>query len=257
MYRTKNQIPSPSQDFSMPNMMTKLVKLALLPLLIAFCSNSSFSIADDSVETHTKTETTAAEQATPTNSETPAATPISSYTIILETNEGNIVVELDNIKAPISVANFLQYVEEGFFEGVIFHRVIPGFMIQTGGFDTEMHKKRTHATIKNEAANGLTNLRGTLSMARTGAIDSATSQFFINLSDNNYLNNGERNYGYAVFGKVVEGMDVVSKIGTTKTVRRGAMKNLPAEPIIIKMAKVIKETLVSSAPKAPSNIQIN
>lgn len=153
--------------------------------------------------------------------------------VVFETSEGKISIELFDDKAPISAANFRQYAEDGFFDGTIFHRVIPGFVIQGGGMTTEMSEKPTRDSIKNEADNGLKNLRGTLSMARTQVVDSATSQFFINLSDNDFLDHGTRDFGYAVFGKVAEGMDVVDKIAKTKTGNHGHHQDVPVEPILI------------------------
>lgn len=161
--------------------------------------------------------------------------------VVLETTEGNITIELNAEKAPLTVKNFLQYVEDGFFNGTIFHRVIPDFMIQGGGFTKDMRQKGTRASIKNEAENGLKNDRGTIAMARTGVVDSATAQFFINHKDNDALNHkddSDRNYGYAVFGKVTEGMDVVDKIAGVKTgvrqTAKGPMQNVPESPIVIK-----------------------
>ena len=129
-----------------------------------------------------------------------------------ETSLGAFTLELDAEKAPVSVENFLSYVDDGFFDGLIFHRVIPGFMIQGGGMLPDMTQKQNKAPIKNEATNGLKNVRGTIAMARTNEINSATSQFFINLSDNEFLNHSPGNYGYAVFGKVVDGMDTIDLI---------------------------------------------
>lgn len=153
--------------------------------------------------------------------------------IIMETSVGNISLELDEEKAPITVANFLKYVDEHFYDGLIFHRVIADFMIQGGGFDANMNQPKTHEPIKNEATNGLKNLRGTIAMARTSVVDSATAQFFINLQDNSFLDHGQRDYGYAVFGKVTAGMDVVDKIGVTSTQRFRGMSDVPVTPIII------------------------
>lgn len=150
--------------------------------------------------------------------------------VIIETSMGKIEVELNAEKAPISVENFLNYVEMGFYDGTIFHRVINNFMIQGGGFDKFMQKKTTQAQIKNEAKNGLKNDRGTLAMARTGVVDSATSQFFINHKDNDFLNHGGRDYGYAVFGKVTKGMDVVDAIARVRT-KAG---DVPVNPILMK-----------------------
>jgi peptidyl-prolyl cis-trans isomerase A (cyclophilin A) len=157
--------------------------------------------------------------------------------VILSTSQGDIKVELDSEKAPITVENFLGYVDDGFFKDTIFHRVIPGFMVQCGGFDQEMARKDTRAPIKNEADNGLLNQRGTLAMARTNEVNSATSQFFINLKDNDFLNHGGRDFGYAVFGKVVDGMDVVDKIAATPTTNRKGHSDVPVDPIVINSAR--------------------
>lgn len=146
-------------------------------------------------------------------------------------------VELAADKAPISTQNFLKYVDSGFYNGTQFHRVIPGFMVQGGGFDADMRQKDTEAPIKNEADNGLHNVRGTLAMARTQARDSATSQFFINHKDNAFLDHGSRDFGYAVFGKVTRGMDVVDKIAQVPTGNRGMHQNVPREPVLIIEAK--------------------
>lgn len=160
--------------------------------------------------------------------------------VVIETNYGDITLELDNEKAPLSVANFLAYMEKDHYKGTIFHRVIKDFMIQGGNFNTEMSPKKTLAPIKNEATNGLRNLRGTIAMARTGVVDSATSQFFINLKDNDFLdhkNTSTRGYGYAVFGKVVKGMDVVDKIGVSKTHTFKRFRDVPVEPVVINNVK--------------------
>ncbi len=156
---------------------------------------------------------------------------------------GIIELTLDTEKAPISVKNFLSYVEESFYDSTIFHRVIPGFMIQGGGFTTNLSKKATKSPIKNEATNGLLNKRGTITMARTNIIDSATCQFFINLVDNDFLNhkdNTQRGFGYAVFGKVTNGMDVVDKIASVKTSNRGSYQNVPVQDIVIESMSVLK-----------------
>jgi peptidyl-prolyl cis-trans isomerase A (cyclophilin A) len=152
--------------------------------------------------------------------------------VVLDTSQGQIEIELDAQKAPISAENFLAYVDAGHYDGTVFHRVIPGFMIQGGGFDQSMKQKATRSPIKNEADNGLVNGRGTVAMARTSDVNSATSQFFINVVDNGFLNHGSRDFGYAVFGKVTKGMDVVDKIAATKT---GA-QDVPVEPIVINKA---------------------
>lgn len=155
-------------------------------------------------------------------------------TVVMETSDGIIEIQLFDDKAPISVKNFLEYAETGFFNGTIFHRVIPNFMIQGGGFDAGMSQKPTRAPIKNEATNGLKNERGTLAMARTSVVDSATSQFFINVKDNDFLNNGARDFGYAVFGKVTVGMDIVDKIAGKRTATQYGMGDVPVLPITIK-----------------------
>jgi len=159
----------------------------------------------------------------------------------LTTNFGEITLELNAEKAPITVANFLQYVESGFYSDVIFHRVIDGFMIQGGGFDTNMKQKKTVSEIKNEANNGLANDKYTIAMARTSIPDSASSQFFINVGNNDFLNHTaptSSGWGYCVFGKVIEGMDVVDKIKAVKTGNKAGHQDVPVEPVIIKSAVV-------------------
>ena len=153
--------------------------------------------------------------------------------ITIKTNHGDISVELFEEAAPISCENFRQYVKDGHFDGTIFHRVIPNFMIQCGGMDESMGSKPTRDPIKNEADNGETNVRGTLAMARTGVVDSATSQFFINLRDNDFLNHGGRDFGYAVFGRVSSGMDVVDAIAAVQTGNSGGHQDVPVEPVEI------------------------
>ncbi|MBF0437792.1 MAG: peptidylprolyl isomerase [Magnetococcales bacterium] len=167
-----------------------------------------------------------------------AADPVTKKTganpmVTLTTNHGDIVIELDEKKAPITVKNFLSYVDSGFYDGLIFHRVIPGFMIQGGGMTPDMQEKPNKDPIKNEADNGLLNSRGTLAMARTQVVDSATSQFFINLADNAFLNNGKRDFGYAVFGRVTSGMEVVDKIAQVKTGNRKGHGDVPMEAVTI------------------------
>lgn len=157
--------------------------------------------------------------------------------IVLSTSLGDIHVELYADKAPISVKNFLAYVEAGFYDGTIFHRVIPDFMVQCGGFTADMMQKKTNAPIKNEADNGLSNEPYTLAMARTSDVDSATSQFFINLADNVFLDHGKRDFGYAVFGKVVKGTEVVDKIGEVKTGSAGGHRDVPVTPVVINSAR--------------------
>jgi cyclophilin family peptidyl-prolyl cis-trans isomerase len=156
--------------------------------------------------------------------------------VLLKTNKGDITIELFQDKAPISVKNFLAYTDEKFFDGTIFHRVIKGFMVQGGGMTADMHEKSAKPPIKNEAANGLKNKRGTLAMARTPEIDSATCQFFINLVDNTFLDHKSNNpeeFGYAVFGKVVAGMDVVDAIAGVATGSKGGHQDVPREPVTI------------------------
>lgn len=157
--------------------------------------------------------------------------------VIFSTSMGDITIELMSEEAPISAKNFLDYVDAGFFDGTIFHRVIPGFMIQGGGFTEDMNQKPAQAPIKNEADNGVKNTRGTLSMARTSDINSATTQFFINLKDNEFLDHGTRDFGYAVFARVVEGMDVVDKIGGVKTGNKGSHSDVPMEPVVTNTAR--------------------
>ena len=159
----------------------------------------------------------------------------------LTTNFGDITLELNAEKAPITVANFLQYVESGYYDGVIFHRVIDGFMIQGGGFDANMKQKATKAEIKNEADNGLGNDKYTVAMARTSIPDSASSQFFINVGDNDFLNHTaptSSGWGYCVFGKVVEGMDVVDKIRAVKTTSKAGHRDVPIEAVVIEKASI-------------------
>ncbi len=158
----------------------------------------------------------------------------------LDTSLGEIVIELDAAKAPKSVANFLEYVKAGHYDGTIFHRVIPNFMIQGGGFDPDLKQKPTRAPIALESKNGLTNVRGSVAMARTSVPDSATAQFFINLKDNAFLDsaNTPDGSGYAVFGKVVSGMDVVDKIWAVPTGNKGPYQNVPVTPVLIRKASV-------------------
>ena len=153
--------------------------------------------------------------------------------ITIKTNHGDISVELFEDKAPISCENFRQYATDGHYNGTVFHRVIPNFMIQGGGMDENMSSKPTRDPIKNEADNGESNARGTLAMARTQVVDSATSQFFINLRDNDFLNHGGRDFGYAVFGKVTDGMDVVDKIAAVETGTHAGHQDVPVETVTI------------------------
>jgi cyclophilin family peptidyl-prolyl cis-trans isomerase len=163
--------------------------------------------------------------------------------VVIDTSYGEIKVELDEQKAPVSVKNFLAYADKGHYNGTIFHRVIKDFMIQGGGMDANLNPKPTDPPIKNEAGNGLKNKRGTIAMARTNVVDSATSQFFINTVDNAFLDHRDtsaQGYGYAVFGKVVAGMDVVDKIGTAPTGTRNRFRDVPVETVTIKSVKRVK-----------------
>ncbi len=162
--------------------------------------------------------------------------------IELHTSAGLIRIELDDVKAPVSAANFLAYVKAGHYDGTIFHRVIKGFMLQGGGFDAGMKQKSTLAAIKNEGDNGLRNNKYTLAMARTNVPDSATAQFFINVTDNNFLNHASKTpqgWGYAVFGKVVAGTDVVDQIEKVKTGNKAGHNDVPVEPVVIERAVVV------------------
>ncbi len=163
--------------------------------------------------------------------------------VLMSTSMGDIKIELSEDKAPVTVKNFLGYVNDKFYDGTIFHRVIPNFMIQGGGFDKDMKEKSTKSPIKNEAGNGLKNDTGTVAMARTNVVDSATAQFFINVKDNAFLNHRDETpagFGYAVFGKVVDGMDVVHKIEQVQTAKKGMYSDVPVQPVVIKSVTVVK-----------------
>ena len=171
----------------------------------------------------------------------------------LETSKGTIVLELDADKAPKTVANFVEYVKAGFYDGTIFHRVIPGFMIQGGGFTADMQQKTTREPIVNEAANGLANKRGTIAMARTSDPNSATAQFFINLKDNAFLDkaNAQDGAGYCVFGRVTKGMDVVDAIAAVQTATIGGYQNVPMQAVTVKKATLVSEAQPPAKPPAP------
>lgn len=187
--------------------------------------------------------------------EKPRKLDVEPKNVRFETSMGNIVVELNEKAAPVTVSNFLRYVQEGFYDGTVFHRVIPNFMIQGGGFTTDMEEKQTHEPIVNEASNGLNNNRGTVAMARTNNPHSATSQFFINHKDNNRLNYIDNSRpGYAVFGRVVEGMDVVDAIANVETgvktatartkdgsTRKVPMRDVPMAPVVIRTGRVVPD----------------
>jgi peptidyl-prolyl cis-trans isomerase A (cyclophilin A) len=157
--------------------------------------------------------------------------------IRFETSLGDFTVELFEKDAPLSVANFLSYIDAEFFDGTIFHRIVPGFVIQGGGFTEDMTQKKTQSPVKNEADNGRKNKRGTLSMARTSDINSATSQFFVNLKDNEFLDHSRGNFGYAVFAQVTEGMDVIDKIAAVETGRKRGFDDVPVEAVIMKSVR--------------------
>ncbi len=186
----------------------------------------------------------AQEGAAPQAGTTPAAPAPAGPVVLIKTSMGDIKVELDKTAAPISVENFIAYANDKFYDGTIFHRVIPAFMIQGGGFDKDMNQKKvSRPPIKNEAGNGLKNLNGTVAMARTSDVNSATAQFFINVKDNPFLDHrdeSQQGYGYAVFGKVVEGMDVVQKIEVVTTSTRAPHQNVPNTPVIIESVRVVQ-----------------
>lgn len=161
--------------------------------------------------------------------------------VLMKTSKGDIKIELDAAKAPVTTENFLKYAREGQYDGTVFHRVIPGFMIQGGGYGPDLGEKKTGAPIKNEATNGLKNQRGTIAMARTSDPHSATAQFFINLVDNAFLDHKDtgRGFGYAVFGKVTEGMNIVDEIAKVPTANKGMHENVPTEPVVIQSVTVV------------------
>jgi cyclophilin family peptidyl-prolyl cis-trans isomerase len=223
-----------------------LITLFSFFILLSGCNAQEPKLAESQVETPAKTstpppKTTAAPAAeTKSSGDKMSANPV----IKLETSKGTIMIELDAEKAPNTSANFVAYVEDGFYDGLIFHRVIPNFMVQGGGMNPDMSEKADKRTpIKNEANNGLKNDRGTLAMARTGDPHSASSQFFINLKDNDFLNftsETQAGWGYAVFGKVTDGMDVVDAIEKVKTGNHGHHGDVPLEAVTIIKATVVK-----------------
>jgi peptidyl-prolyl cis-trans isomerase A (cyclophilin A) len=197
-----------------------------------------------------------AQAAAPAAPQTPEAAPAAPGPVVAfevaqgRTVFGTITIALDPVKAPISVRNFLNYVRAGHYEDTVFHRVIPDFMIQGGGFTRQLEQKPTDTPIRNEARNGLRNSRGTIAMARTNDPDSATSQFFINLRDNHRLDYGIGGAGYAVFGHVIEGMDVVDKIAAVPTTSRGPHENVPLMAVVIRKVREVKPAAPVVAPKA-------
>ena len=220
--------------------MTSIIKPnQLLIAFVSFFMLLSGCNAQESAQT-TKAASTSDSKMT----ETKTGAKMSAKPVVkFETTKGTITVELDAEKAPKTVENFIKYVEDGFYDGIIFHRVIPGFMIQTGGMLPDMSEKKNRGQIQNEANNGLKNDRGTLAMARTPNPHSASSQFFINLKDNDFLNftsESQAGWGYAVFGKVTDGMDVVDEIAKVKTGNHGGHGDVPLEPITITKASVVK-----------------
>ncbi len=195
----------------------------------------------------------ASEPGTQSVSTAPVAGQPANPRVLIETSLGNITVEVFPAQAPQSAANFLNYVKTGFYDGLVFHRVIPGFMIQAGGMTPDMVEKAKNAPIQNEADNGLKNLRGTLAMARTGEPHSASSQFFINVADNAFLNHRGKSFegwGYAVFGQVVEGLNVVDAIVAVPRGNRGPHGDVPLEPVVMKRVSVLPEIAapVATAP---------
>ncbi|PIE17616.1 MAG: hypothetical protein CSA65_08305 [Proteobacteria bacterium] len=224
----------------MSRSITKLTRLGLLTIALTSlttggCTKSSSKTGD---------KKSSAQESVAKTKPTKGASAKPAKKVELQTSLGTIVLELDGAKAPKTVANFGKYVREGFYDGTIFHRVISTFMIQGGGFDESRTKKRTRRPIQNEANNGLRNVRGTIAMARTGYPHSATAQFFINVKDNPNLDHSSkspRGWGYCVFGKVVQGMDVVDKIKDTPVKNAGGpFANLPETPVVIKKARVIE-----------------
>jgi len=234
--------------------MKKIILPLLLSVILTGCASSSSNREQSSIESNNTITnnqeannanndlTNQDKQMTEQNQE---ATSISQSEVkefaLIKTNMGDIKIKLNAEKAPISVANFEKYVNDKLYDGTIFHRVMDGFMIQGGGFDITGNQKATLEPIKNEAKNGLSNKRGTVAMARTMVVDSATSQFFINLIDNNFLDyKDEANYGYAVFGEVVDGMDVVDKIAKVETGDHGMNQNWPVENVVINSIEMVE-----------------
>ncbi len=229
------------------NVMKNLAVMLLIPmLLLSFACKQNEDVSTETTESQVTEEPAQdekTESAEPTpgpksadDNETATTTEGGNPMVIMKTSKGDIKIELYQEDAPITVENFLGYVNDGFYDDTIFHRVINNFMVQGGGISTDMQQKPVKEPIKNEARNGLTNDRGTLAMARTGDIDSATAQFFINHADNDFLNNGVRDFGYAVFGRVVDGMDVVDEIAAVKV----GPGDVPEEAIILESVTVVE-----------------
>lgn len=222
------------QKQSRPPLMARMKSLRPTPCRMAVAMTMGLLLCMAAVKPCT------AQPAPPQPQPAPTSPSPAHPIVILQTSEGLIKLELWPDKAPLTVRNFLRYVDEGFYDGTIFHRVIDGFMIQGGGFSPDMREKPTHEPIKNEAAADLKNQRGAIAMARTSVVDSATAQFFINVKDNANLDHRDetpRGFGYAVFGKVIEGMDVVDRIKAVPTSTVGPYQNVPQKPVIIQKAQ--------------------
>jgi cyclophilin family peptidyl-prolyl cis-trans isomerase len=223
----------------------KVLLHVVLGIIIILGFSASVFAGDETDEKQVDTETTPESKPVPAAETAPKEKGVTNPEVILETNYGNITLELFMKEAPISVDNFLSYVREGFYDGTVFHRVIKGFVLQAGGMNKDMAQKAQKDPIKNEATNGLKNKKYTLSMARTSAINSGTSHFFINLRDNTSLDHypdDPTKFGYAVFGKVVDGMDVVDKIALVDVTTRGRHENVPVKPVTIKKATIVGES---------------
>jgi len=220
-----------------------IILLILLGMLTLNCKQNQPNQSEQEQPERVKNEQAKSEQKQSEQEigEEKAETKGGNPMVIMSTSMGDIKIELYPDKAPITVQNFLSYVNDGFYDSTIFHRVIPGFMIQGGGFTPDMQQKPAKPPIKNEADNGLRNEAGTIAMARTNVVDSATSQFFINQVDNDFLNHSPKNFGYAVFGRVVEGMDVVNKIAGVKTGVYGSFQDVPMEPVVIKSVRLVEQ----------------
>ncbi len=224
-------------------------QILIIGFLLTLGLGGCGSTESNTTTARTTTETASNQQGTPppantqTTEQKTTGDTMSNPKVLIETSKGNITVELNAEKAPNTTANFISYVKDGFYDGTIFHRIIPGFMVQGGGMKPDMSEKSNKGPIQNEANNGLTNDRGTLAMARTPDPHSASSQFFINVADNDFLNfknESMQGWGYAVFGKVTDGMDVVDAIVAVKTGNHGGHQNVPVEPVTMDKVTVIE-----------------
>ncbi len=230
MHQTNETLSSAAKN-------TALALITTIALMMAGCSDADTRAADTTPSASTSDQSAAQSASETANIEKTIA--------VMETSLGVIRLSLDSQRAPDSVANFVRYANSGHYNGTIFHRVISNFMIQGGGFDKDMNQKATRAPIKNEADNGLKNTTGTIAMARTSAPHSATSQFFINVKDNANLDHRSKNaagWGYAVFGEVIEGMDVVEAIRVVNTGRNGRFNDVPLQPVIIERVYIASDT---------------